>query len=84
MTIAAYTRNVVPVSACQYTGSNKTELRDWGVTYTDAYGMGLMITPSEGEPVLCNVGDYVVRETADKDFSVVPQATFEADYTVVP
>jgi hypothetical protein len=80
MTIADYTRNTVAVQAVQYDGDNQAELRDFGVTFTNADGM--LFVQCQTAAVVTRVGDYVVRETGGT-ISVVPEAEFEAAYTVV-
>jgi hypothetical protein len=82
MTVHQYTRNPVPISAVQYTVGNSSELRDFGVTFTDSYGVGLLVQGLE-EAEVCNVGDYVRRRPTG-EFVVSPKAVFEAEYTVVP
>lgn len=82
MTIHQYTRNSIPISAVQYTGSNNSELRDFGVSFTDAYGIGILVQGLE-EGELLNVGDYVRRRPTG-EFVVTHKADFEAEYTVVP
>lgn len=80
--MTVYARTAYNVDAIQYTGSNQSALRDFGVTFTSAPGV-FVVTTSEDNAVEVAVGDYIVR-WADKTVSIIPQAEFEADFTVVP
>lgn len=58
-----YRKKPVIVEAVQYTGSNFTELKDFGMLFTSDYhvcGTPIKIHTLEGD-MICSVGDYVIR-----------------------
>lgn len=86
--MTVYSRNTYNVDAIQYTGSNQSALRDFGVTFTTALGVFVVTVTdvsatTDADSVVCAVGDYIVK-SAGGNISVMAKADFEAKFTVVP
>lgn len=74
-----YTRNPFNVEAVQYDGSNDSELRDFGITFTRTTDAFIVTVTAGSQPIA--PGYYLFRRT-DGRVMAMDEATFEADYTL--
>lgn len=81
--IATYIQNPVTVDACQWTGNNVEEIKEF-VTPIAEYledESAILVHTSDGD-FKANIGDYIVKNDND-EFYVCGRYVFEENYNIV-